>query len=126
MRRSPGSLGRRSRDLARHAVLPLQSGELGNRQVAPLSRTETFVGDPGEREPRQTEHREPGCLAEAMDLTILPLAEHDAELGRAPCHREPRHLGRPRRAPADVYALPEAGEIAIFHDAFDLGDVDLR
>jgi hypothetical protein len=94
--------------------------------VAPLTGTKTFVRDPGEREPRQPADGKTSGFPEAMNLSVLPLAKHDAELGSPPGHRKPCHLGRAGRAPVDIDALPEAREIAIFHDALDLRHVHFR
>jgi hypothetical protein len=115
----------RSRDLARDTVFAPQSRKLADREVTPLTRPEPFVGDPGERKPRQAAHGEARGFTEAMDLPVLSLAKNDAKLGLPPFHREPCDLCRLGRTPADVDALAEAGKVAILDHSFYLCDVHL-
>lgn len=81
--------------------------------------------DAGEGEAQKAQHREPGGLAEAMNLTVLPLLEHDLEPRLVAVEAQAPHLRRARGAAVYLDALLPAVEVFVLDEATDLRDVHL-
>jgi hypothetical protein len=103
----------------------VQSRQLLRRELAIGPGPEALGVDARERQAREPQNGEPGGVAQAMDLPVLPLFQHDLEPGLVTVEPEAPHLRGPGGAAVYLDALLPAVEGFVEDEAAHLGHVDL-